>query len=85
MEKNKNLETAMLKKLMSFLPDYATKCSTAQHKTVQHNVHDVPKTFWCCWVTDSNKKKLFAMFDGKNKVKLISENERNSYIIKPIK
>jgi L-ascorbate metabolism protein UlaG (beta-lactamase superfamily) len=77
----------MLTKLVSHLPQgFSTKCTTAQHKSVQSHSHDIPKSFWCCWVTDDSGNKFFAMYDdGKNEVKLLSEEAKKNYIIKPFK
>lgn len=80
----KNLEATMLEKIMCKLPKFSTKCTTAQHKTVQHNAYDTPKEYWCCWVTDPNGQKFFAMYDNKN-VKIVSEEKRKSYIVKKVK
>ena len=84
-KENQNHE--MLKKIMENLPEnFQTTCKTAQLKSVQHNAFDTPKECWCCWVTDANGKKFFAMYHiSSDEVKVIPEQKRNSYIVKQIK
>ena len=83
--KDEDLKVSMLTQLMSRLPQgFSTKCTTAQLKSVQHNCFDTPKKYWCCWTTNSGGEKFFAMYDG-HEVKLISENTRKNYSVKPIK
>ena len=85
-KKEERTENLMLQRLMSLLPEYTTKCSTAQHKSVQHNAFDDPKECWCCWVMDAEGNKHFAMyFDLTDEVKVVSEEKRKSYIVKQIK
>ena len=79
-------EVRMLQKLMALLPGFTTKCTTAQLKTVQHNTHDAPQIYWCCWVYNENGEKQFAMLNYEmNKVKAISEEKKKTLIIKPVK
>jgi hypothetical protein len=84
-KEEKSLEASMLERLMSLLPNHKTKCSTAQRKAIQHHSHDLAKICWCCWVTDDEGDKFFAMYDGENDVKLITEKAKQSYIVKPAK
>ena len=72
-KKEENLEISMLELIKSLLTvkGYSTKCKTAQQKIVQENAFDTPKCYWCCWVTNRDGDKFFAMFDGKEKIKYI--------------
>ena len=68
---------------MALMPEnFKTKCKTAQLKNVKKDPHDIGKDYWCCWVTDENQKKFFAMYDGKDTLKIKSEEAIRSYIIK---
>ena len=84
MNTEESLETTKLKEMMSLLPGFSTKCLTAQHKSVQHHSHDNPKQYWCCWVTKDGKK-FFAMYDGIDNVKTVTEDVKNKWIVKPLK
>ena len=81
---DRTLEASMLRRLMSLIPGYQTKCKTAQRKLVQHHLFDTPKEYWCCWVTDAKGKKFYALFDMQN-VKVIDEDVKQKYIVKPVK
>ena len=79
-------EVSMLQCVMAKLPEFSTKCTTAQLKAVQHGVHDTPKKCWCCWVINSEGQKFFAMYcEDTDKIKTVSETEKKNYIVKSIK
>ena len=85
-QENLNQEASMLQKVMAKLPEYTTKCKTAQLKAVQHGAYDTPKRCWCCWVINPEGQKYYAMYDANaDCIKTISEEKKKSYIVKSVK